>query len=72
VFPAIDIQKSGTRRDDLLLDESTYQRVVLLRRMTALVGQNSSNPTESTELILERLGRTKTNQEFLATLKEAI
>ncbi|HET8945157.1 MAG TPA: transcription termination factor Rho [Dehalococcoidia bacterium] len=72
VFPAIDIQKSGTRRDDLLLDESTYQRVVLLRRMTALVGQNSSNPTESTELILERLGRTKTNQEFLSTLKEAI
>ena len=72
VFPAIDIQKSGTRREDLLLDESTYQRVVLLRRMTALVGQSSSNPTESTELILERLGRTKTNQEFLATLKEAI
>ncbi len=72
VFPSIDIQKSGTRRDDLLLDESTYQRVVLLRRMTALVGQNSSNPTESTELILERLGRTKTNQEFLSTLKEAI
>ena len=72
VFPAIDIQKSGTRRDDLLLDEATYQRVVLLRRMTALVGQSSSNPTESTELILERLSRTKTNQEFLATLKEAI
>ncbi|HET9477591.1 MAG TPA: transcription termination factor Rho [Dehalococcoidia bacterium] len=72
VFPSIDIQKSGTRRDDLLLDEATYQRVVLLRRMTALVGQNSSNPTESTELILERLGRTKTNQEFLSTLKEAI
>jgi len=72
VFPAIDIQRSGTRRDDLLLDESTYQRVVLLRRMTALVGQSSSNPTEATELILERLSRTKTNKEFLATLKEAI
>jgi transcription termination factor Rho len=72
VFPAIDIAKSGTRRDDLLLDEKTYQRVVLLRRMTALVGQNSSNPTEATELILERLSRTKTNAEFLATLKEAI
>jgi transcription termination factor Rho len=51
-FPAIDIQRSSTRRDDLLLDEQTYQRVLLLRRMTALVGQNSSNPTESTELIL--------------------
>jgi transcription termination factor Rho len=72
VFPAIDIQRSGTRRDDLLLEEATYQRVVLLRRMTALVGQNSSNPTESTELILERLSRTKTNAEFLATLKDAV
>jgi transcription termination factor Rho len=72
VFPAIDIQRSGTRRDDLLLDEATYQRVVLLRRMTALVGQNSSNPTEATEAILERLSQTKTNSEFLARLKEAI
>ena len=72
VFPSIDIQKSGTRRDDLLLDEQTYQRVVLLRRMTSLVGQNSQNPSESTELILERLSRTNTNAEFLATLKEAI
>ncbi|MEX1195528.1 MAG: transcription termination factor Rho [Dehalococcoidia bacterium] len=72
VYPSIDIQKSGTRRDDLLLDEQTYQRVVLLRRMTALVGQNSNNQSESTELILERLSRTKTNAEFLNTLKEAM
>ncbi len=72
VFPAIDLQKSGTRRDDLLLDEQTYQRVLLLRRMTALVSHNSSNPTEATELILERLQRTKTNAEFLDTIKEAV
>jgi transcription termination factor Rho len=72
VFPAIDIGRSGTRRDELLLDEQTYQRVGLLRRMTALVGQNSSNPTEPTELILERLSRTKNNSEFLATLKDAV
>jgi transcription termination factor Rho len=72
VFPSIDIQKSGTRRDDLLLDEATYQRVVLLRRMTALLGQNNQNPSEATEAILDRLSRTKTNAEFLATLKEAI
>ncbi len=72
VFPAIDIQKSGTRRDDLLLDEQTYQRILLLRRMTALVSQNSPNPTEATELIMERLGRAKTNAEFLQTLKEAV
>jgi len=72
VFPAIDIARSGTRRDELLLDEKTYQRVVLLRRMTALVGQNSQNSTEPTELILERLSRTKSNAEFLATLKDAV
>jgi len=72
VFPAIDIARSGTRRDELLLDEKTYQRVVLLRRMTALVGQNSQNSTEPAELILERLGRTGSNAEFLATLKDGV
>jgi transcription termination factor Rho len=70
VYPAIDIQKSGTRRDDLLMDEDTHKRIVLLRRMTALLGhQGSSNTTESTELILERLAKSKTNAEFLAGLK---
>ncbi len=71
VWPAIDIQRSGTRRDDLLLDESTYQRVVLLRRMISLLDRDS-NSSDSTERVLERLSRTRTNQEFLATLKEAI
>jgi len=71
VFPAIDIQRSGTRRDDLILDEKTYQRVVLLRRMAALVDQNS-NSAEATERILERLGRTGSNAEFLNTLKDAV
>ena len=71
VFPSIDIQKSGTRRDDLLLDEDTHKRIVLLRRMTSLVNQ-SQNSSESTELILDRLSRTETNADFLATLKEAI
>jgi len=71
VYPAIDIQKSGTRRDDLLLDEETHKRVVLLRRMTSLVNQ-SQNSSESAELILDRLSRTETNADFLQTLKEAI
>ena len=70
VFPSIDIQRSGTRRDDLLLDEESYQQILLLRRMTALVSQSSSNPTEITERVLERLDRTRTNAEFLAGLKE--
>ena len=72
VYPAIDIQRSSTRRDDLLLDEQTYQRLLLLRRMTALVTQKSNNPLEATELILERLQRTSTNEEFLATIKDAV
>ncbi len=71
-FPAIDIQRSSTRRDDLLLDEETYKRVLLLRRMTALVSQGGPNTTEAAELILERLQRTKNNEEFLATIKDAV
>jgi transcription termination factor Rho len=71
VYPSIDIQKSGTRRDDLLLDEETHKRIVLLRRMTSLVNQ-SQNSSESAELILDRLSRTETNADFLQTLKEAI
>ena len=71
VYPSIDIQKGGTRRDDLLLDEETHKRIVLLRRMTSLVNQ-SQNSSESTEMILDRLSRTETNAEFLATLKEAL
>ncbi len=71
-YPAIDIQRSSTRRDDLLLGEEQYQKVLLLRRMTALVSHNSPNSTEAAELILERLQRTKTNEEFLATIKDAV
>ena len=72
VFPAIDIPRSGTRREELLLGEETYQRILLLRRMTALVAANSSNSSEATERVLERLQRAKTNQEFLDTLKEVV
>lgn len=71
-YPAIDIQRSSTRRDDLLLGEEQHKKVMLLRRMTAMVSQNSPNSTEATELILERLQRTKTNEEFLATIKDAV
>ena len=71
-YPAIDMRRSSTRRDDLLLGEEKYRKVLLLRRMTAMVSQNSSNSAEATELILERLQRTKTNEEFLATIKDAV
>ena len=68
IFPAMDIQRSGTRREELLLDEATMQKVWLLRRMVTMVSNSSANPTEATERVIERLAKTKNNAEFLATL----
>ncbi|MBM3946464.1 MAG: transcription termination factor Rho, partial [SAR202 cluster bacterium] len=72
VFPAIDIQRSGTRREELLLSEQTLRQVVLLRRMTAMINSSSNmDATEATERVLERLSRTRTNGDFLNTLAKA-
>ena len=68
IFPAIDIQRSGTRREELLLDETTLKQVWLLRRMLAMISSDSTNFTETIERILERLRKTKSNAEFLAAL----
>jgi len=68
VFPAIDIQRSSTRREELLFDDQTLRQVWLLRRMIAAVGGG----TEGTELILQRLSKTQTNKEFLSTLSKDI
>ncbi len=71
-FPAIDIPRSGTRREELLLDEETLKQVWLLRRMVSMISADSTNFTETTERVLERLSKAKTNTEFLANLgKEA-
>ena len=71
VFPAIDVVRSSTRRDDLLFDAETYRQVILLRRMLALVNADASG-TDATQLLLDRLSRTQSNAEFLATLKDAV
>jgi transcription termination factor Rho len=63
IFPAIDVQRSSTRHEELLMDEVTLQRVWLMRRMLSAVGG-----TEGTELLLNRLAKTETNKEFLASL----
>ncbi len=68
-YPAIDIQASSTRREELLLDEKALKGVWLVRRMTAMISQNSPNQLEATERLLERLARTTTNEEFLSSLK---
>jgi transcription termination factor Rho len=68
IFPAIDIQRSGTRREELLLDENTLKQVWVVRRMASLVSANSTSPTEATERVLDRLAKTSNNAEFLVTL----
>jgi transcription termination factor Rho len=68
VFPAMDIQRSGTRREELLLDEATLQKVWLLRRMMNMVSSGSGNSSEATERVVERLAKTRNNADFLATL----
>jgi transcription termination factor Rho len=68
-YPAIDIQASSTRREELLLDEKTLKGVRLVRRMTAMISQNSPNQLEATERLLERLSRASSNEEFLTGLK---
>jgi len=68
IFPSMDIQRSGTRREELLLGEDTVEQVWLLRRMVSMVASNSTNFTEATERVLERMRKTKTNAEFLANL----
>jgi len=67
-FPAMDIPRSGTRREELLLDEDTLKKVWLLRRMVSMISSDSVNFTEATERVLDRLRKTKSNAEFLATL----
>jgi len=67
-YPAIDIGRSGTRREELLLDENTVSKVWLLRRMVSMIANDAANFTETTERVLDRMRKTKTNAEFLANL----
>ncbi len=67
-FPAIDIQRSSTRREELLVDEKDLKQIWLLRRMVSMIASDSINFAETTERVLDRLRKTKTNAEFLANL----
>jgi len=66
VFPAIDITRSGTRREELLLPPDMLRQVWTLRRMVSMLGEG-----EGTELVLTRMMKTRNNVEFLATLSKA-
>ncbi len=63
VFPAIDINKSGTRKEELLLPKEELNRVFILRRVL-----NPLSPVETMELLLDKLGKTRSNAEFLASM----
>jgi transcription termination factor Rho len=70
IFPALDIQRSGTRREELLLGDETMKQVWLLRRMVSIIASNQENFAEATERVLDRMRKTKTNVEFLANLNK--
>ena len=73
VFPAIDIHRSGTRRDELLLNEETFKQVMLLRRMISLSAQTSNmDSTDATERVLDWLRKSKNNKEFFSNLMQEV
>ena len=72
VFPALDIARSGTRREELLLDEDTLRKIWLLRRMVSMVSSDAMHPSDATEKVLERLRKAKSNEEFLTNLGEKV
>ena len=65
-FPAVDIVRSGTRREELLFNEETLKQIVLLRRMISLISNDGA--VNATERVLERLAKSDNNEEFLANL----
>jgi transcription termination factor Rho len=65
IFPAIDLTSSSTRRDDLLLDEKTIQRMWIMRKYLA-----DMNPVEAMDFINDRFKKTRNNAEFLLSMME--
>lgn len=73
VFPAIDVTRSYTRREDLLFTKKELEQVYKMRKMLDMLGTNMSyerKALEVTQLLLDRLRRTENNKEFLETLHE--
>jgi transcription termination factor Rho len=64
VYPAFDILKSGTRKEELILDQVTLTKVISIRRMFDALGSNN----DATEMIIAQMSKTKNNDEFLAKI----
>ena len=65
IYPAIDVKKSNTRKEELLVPSEELQRIWILRKVL-----NELNPTEAMELLVDRLAKTKSNTEFLANMNK--
>jgi transcription termination factor Rho len=65
VFPSIDIQRSGTRKEELLLDKNDLNRIWLLRKVL-----QPMNTVESMEFLLEKMQATKGNRDFLDSMNQ--
>jgi transcription termination factor Rho len=64
VFPAIDIQKSGTRKEELLLQREDLNRIWVLRKVLTPL-----SPVEAMELLLDKMRKTPSNADFLASMQ---
>jgi transcription termination factor Rho len=64
IFPSIDINKSGTRKEELLLAQADFNRIIVLRRVLSQL-----SPTEAMELLLDRLSKSKSNSDFLDSMQ---
>jgi transcription termination factor Rho len=67
VFPAIDISRSGTRKEELLIEEADLNRIWVLRKVLSQM-----NEVEAVELLIDKLGKAKTNQDFLNAMTKGI
>ena len=66
VFPSIDVQKSGTRKEELLIPKEDLNRIWVLRKVL-----NPLSPVEAMELLIDKMSKTKSNADFLASMQRS-
>jgi transcription termination factor Rho len=66
VFPSIDVAKSGTRKEELLIPKEDLNRIWVLRKVL-----NPLSPVEAMELLIDKMSKTKTNADFLASMQRS-
>ena len=67
IFPAIDLFKSGTRKEELLIDREDLNKIWVLRKVLSQMSE-----VEAMELLIEKMNRTKTNQEFMKMMSQGL